>query len=89
MRSSSIGSCREWWARQDSNLEPTGYEPDALPLSYGPCERIVFPPTHPINLVPRVTASERDTSQELKGTSGLSGRHYEGRTIGGIQGRSY
>ena len=24
------------WARQDSNLRPTGYEPDALPLSYEP-----------------------------------------------------
>jgi formate-dependent phosphoribosylglycinamide formyltransferase (GAR transformylase) len=24
------------WARQDSNLQPTGYEPVALPLSYGP-----------------------------------------------------
>ena len=27
---------REWWARQVSNLQPTGYEPAALPLSYGP-----------------------------------------------------
>jgi hypothetical protein len=25
-----------WWAHQDSNLGPTGYEPVALPLSYGP-----------------------------------------------------
>ncbi len=24
------------WAHQDSNLGPTGYEPGALPLSYGP-----------------------------------------------------
>lgn len=24
------------WARQDSNLEPSGYEPLALPLSYKP-----------------------------------------------------
>ena len=24
------------WARQDSNLRPTGYEPAALPLSYRP-----------------------------------------------------
>ncbi len=24
------------WARQDSNLEPVGYEPTALPLSYKP-----------------------------------------------------
>ncbi len=27
------------WARQDSNLQPTGYEPAALPLSYGPAAR--------------------------------------------------
>ena len=25
-----------WWARQVSNLRPNGYEPSALPLSYGP-----------------------------------------------------
>ena len=25
-----------WWARQGSNLRPIGYEPSALPLSYGP-----------------------------------------------------
>ena len=24
------------WARKDSNLRPIGYEPPALPLSYGP-----------------------------------------------------
>ena len=28
----------QWWARQVSNLRPTGYEPVALPLSYGPPE---------------------------------------------------
>ena len=27
---------RQWWARQDSNLRASGYEPGALPLSYGP-----------------------------------------------------
>ncbi len=27
------------WARLDSNQGPTGYEPVALPLSYGPLER--------------------------------------------------
>ena len=27
---------RHWWARLDSNQQPTGYEPGALPLSYGP-----------------------------------------------------
>ncbi len=26
------------WARQGSNLRPIGYEPTALPLSYGPLE---------------------------------------------------
>ena len=26
------------WARQDSNLGPSGYEPPALPLSYEPAE---------------------------------------------------
>ena len=25
-----------WWARPDSNQRPIGYEPTALPLSYGP-----------------------------------------------------
>ena len=25
-----------WWAHPDSNQGPTGYEPAALPLSYGP-----------------------------------------------------
>ena len=33
------------WARQGSNLRPIGYEPTALPLSYGPlrknCNKIV------------------------------------------------
>jgi hypothetical protein len=28
------------WARQDSNLHATGYEPAALPLSYGPSARL-------------------------------------------------
>ena len=27
---------KDWWAHPDSNQEPAGYEPDALPLSYGP-----------------------------------------------------
>lgn len=30
------------WARPDSNREPAGYEPDALPLSYGPVPREVY-----------------------------------------------
>lgn len=31
-----------WWARQGSNLRPTGYEPAALPLSYGPFQRQLY-----------------------------------------------
>ena len=31
-----IRTANHEWARQESNLRPTGYEPDALPLSYGP-----------------------------------------------------
>jgi hypothetical protein len=36
-----------WWARLDSNQRPTGYEPGALPLSYGPerCARRTQPTT--------------------------------------------
>ena len=30
------------WARQVSNLRPVGYEPTALPLSYGPSSRSLF-----------------------------------------------
>ncbi len=33
-----------WWARQDLNLRATGYEPVALPLSYGPAARFYQPP---------------------------------------------
>ena len=33
------GEPATWWARQDSNLRPSGYEPPALPLSYEPVER--------------------------------------------------
>ena len=29
------------WARKDSNLRPSGYEPPALPLSYGPLKERV------------------------------------------------
>ena len=28
------------WARKDSNLQPSGYEPPAPPLSYGPVKAI-------------------------------------------------
>lgn len=30
------------WARQGSNLRPIGYEPTALPLSYGPPQRLLM-----------------------------------------------
>src|SRR5579871_3912758 len=35
---SALGKHRgaAWWAQQGSNLRPNGYEPSALPLSYGP-----------------------------------------------------
>ena len=32
----SLAADNKKWARQDSNLGPTGYEPAALPLSYEP-----------------------------------------------------
>jgi hypothetical protein len=32
----TIGSVCGWWARQDSNLQPSRYERPALPLSYRP-----------------------------------------------------
>ena len=28
----SLNNCRNWWARQDSNLQPDGYEPPALTI---------------------------------------------------------
>ncbi len=36
----SVGSL--WWAQQGSNLRPTGYEPGALPLSYGPLKHNII-----------------------------------------------
>src|SRR6476619_3072542 len=33
----SPGSAARWWARKDSNLQPSRYERPALPLSYRPC----------------------------------------------------
>ena len=32
----SMGAIKPKWARMDSNHQPSGYEPRALPLSYGP-----------------------------------------------------
>jgi hypothetical protein len=39
-RGFSWGGRGAGWARQDSNLRPIGYEPTALPLSYGPGWRL-------------------------------------------------
>ena|GEM_PF-3535712 len=39
VKSRFIRRGKKWWARQDSNLRPSGYEPPALPLSYEPMER--------------------------------------------------
>ena len=48
-----------WWARQESNLQPTGYEPGALPLSYGPATRIVRPGFEHLQPVPAHQATSR------------------------------
>jgi hypothetical protein len=37
-RTERNGYNSEWWAREDSNLQPVDYEPNALPLSYAPLE---------------------------------------------------
>ncbi len=39
-RCGALGRLGSWWAQQDSNLQPTGYESGALPLSYGPPVRL-------------------------------------------------
>ena len=40
----AVGKGRvEWWAHPDSNQGPAGYEPAALPLSYGPKSISDFP----------------------------------------------
>src|SRR3990172_5131692 len=68
MRSSSIWMAPgDWWPRQDSNLEPTGYEPVALPLSYGPSPKGLYihlssPSTYRNRQRP-VTCHQKTTSQ--------------------------
>ena len=32
----TMSARKKWWARQDLNPQPIGYEPTALPLSYRP-----------------------------------------------------
>ena len=39
-----------WWARQVSNLQPVGYEPTALPLSYGPLKESLFSGAGGVNI---------------------------------------
>ncbi len=57
--SAAGGHLAEQWARQGSNLRPTGYEPAALPLSYEP----VLPPvTGFIVMAARLTWSGRRDS---------------------------
>ena len=54
-----------WWARQGSNLGPAGYEPDALPLSYGPVGFNLFTRPSP--------CQERDvTERAVQGMPNLS-----------------
>ena len=43
-----------WWARQDSNQRPWGYEPRALPLSYRPKRARKNRPTRDRYMVARV-----------------------------------
>ncbi len=38
----------ETWARKDSNLQPSGYEPPAPPLSYRPLMELDFTTAHPV-----------------------------------------
>ena len=50
-----------WWARLGSNQRPAGYEPAALPLSYGPpycSKRITF------NYTFHLTHKTRPTPEE-------------------------
>ncbi len=48
------------WARKDSNLRPSGYEPPALPLSYGPLKERVNYTTGGIGLRNAATVSIRN-----------------------------
>ena len=48
------------WARQDSNLRPTGYEPAALPLSYEP----TLPPMKSFTFHGNQFCVERETGLE-------------------------
>jgi hypothetical protein len=58
------------WARQDSNLRPTGYEPAALPLSYEPAlsamKGFIF---HGVEIRMYQKAGLKSTTPFLKGES--------------------
>ena len=58
------------WARQDSNLRPTGYEPAALPLSYEP----ILPPMKSSTFHGNQICVERETGLE-PATPCLEGRN--------------
>ena len=58
------------WARQDSNLRPTGYEPAALPLSYEP----TLPPMKSFPFHGHQIYVERETGLE-PATPCLEGRN--------------
>ena len=58
------------WARQDSNLRPTGYEPAALPLSYEP----ILPPMQSSTFHGNQICVERETGLE-PATPCLEGRN--------------
>ena len=50
-----------WWARKELNLPPAGYEPAALPLSYGPTyrpKRITFDYTFSLSYKTTLTPGE-------------------------------
>ncbi len=60
-----------WWARQESNLQPTDYESAALPLSYGP-RRMT------ITMMRSQTLSASRTTSFYYVAGGLSRKRHEG-----------
>src|SRR5512142_2980143 len=55
-----------WWAHQDSNLGRAGYEPAALPLSYGPSSSPLSPVSRPKSLIAGPTNDQRPTTSILR-----------------------
>lgn len=62
------------WAHPDSNQEPAGYEPDALPLSYGP-EAKIAPNTQfrPQTELKRTHVDGKSVSRAGRGDGGVPG----------------